>query len=84
VSKNDYIIIADLSGCNPNVFYELGIAHILKQQQTIMITHDDYDDTPFDISHFRILHYKNTIEGAKELENNLQKTPIKDKRNSRA
>lgn len=68
------IIIVDVSGRNPNVFYELGVAHTLKQSQTIMLTHESFDEAPFDISHFRIIKYENTIEGTKSLENQLRKT----------
>lgn len=56
------IIIADVSGMNPNVFYELGIAHTLKKDRTIMITHDDFKDLPFDIKHRRILSYRGMME----------------------
>ncbi|MEW5838499.1 MAG: hypothetical protein AB1717_06670 [Pseudomonadota bacterium] len=68
------LIIVDISGKNPNVFYELGIAHTLKQKQTVMITHDTFKEAPFDISHFRIIQYENSITGASELKNNLRKT----------
>lgn len=68
------IIIVDISGKNPNVFYELGMAHTLKQSHTIIITHQQYKDTPFDIAHFRTLHYEDSIEGAKKLENQLRRT----------
>lgn len=68
------VIIVDISGRNPNVFYELGIAHTLKQGQTIVITHDNYDTTPFDVAHFRILRYENTIDGVKKFESQLIST----------
>lgn len=67
------IIIVDISGKNPNVFYELGIAHTIKPKYTIIITHDEYKGTPFDVAHFRIFKYENSIEGTKKLENNLTK-----------
>jgi hypothetical protein len=70
--KDASVIIADISGKNPNVFYELGISHILKQTQTIMVTHDEYDKLPFDISHFRIIKYENTIFGKVEYEKQLR------------
>lgn len=68
------VIIADVSGKNPNVFYELGMSHILKRKQTIMITQDDFNGVPFDISHFRIIQYKNTISGKAIYEQQLRKT----------
>ena len=68
------VIIVDISGKNPNVMYELGMAHILKQPNTIIITHDKYKDAPFDISRFRIIQYEDSIEGTKNLEEQLRKT----------
>ncbi len=68
------IIIVDITDRNPNVFYELGMAHLLKQSHTIIITQDDYKDTPFDISHFRIIKYEDSIEGKEKLESQLRKT----------
>jgi len=72
--RNATITIVDISGKNPNVMYELGVAHVLNQQATIMLTHDDVGESPFDIKHFRIIPYKDTIEGTKKLEDQLLKT----------
>lgn len=72
--QNAQIIVVDISGKNANVFYELGIAHILKQTQTIILTHDKHEETPFDIKHFRIITYDNTIEGNSQLKKKLGKT----------
>lgn len=68
------VIIADISGKNPNVFYELGMSHILKRKQTIMVTQDEFKGIPFDISHFRIIQYKNTIPGKSAYEKQLRDT----------
>ena len=68
------IIIVDITDRNPNVFYELGMAHTLKQKNTIMITQDNFDKVPFDISHFRIIQYENTIKGKSEYEETLRNT----------
>lgn len=68
------IVIIDISNRNANCFYELGVAHTLKRNRTIMITHDEYHEVPFDISHFRILKYENTIEGKTHYEETLKKT----------
>jgi len=72
--KDASIIIADISGKNPNVFYELGIAHLLKSSQTIMIYQGKYSEVPFDISHFRIIQYEDTIKGKSEFEEKLRNT----------
>jgi hypothetical protein len=68
------IIIVDISDDNPNVYYELGMAHTLKQNQTIIITQGGFDNTPFDISHFRIIKYKDSIQGKEQLEKQLDLT----------
>src|SRR5215471_6685159 len=47
------IIIADLTGKNPNVFYEVGIAHTLGKE-VILIT-QSIDDIPFDLRHLRCI-----------------------------
>lgn len=68
------VIIADISGKNPNVLYELGLSHMLKTKQTIMVTQDDFVGIPFDISHFRIIQYKNSIPGKSAYEKQLRET----------
>jgi hypothetical protein len=49
------IILADLSGKNPNVFYELGLAHALTKP-AILIT-ESMDDVPFDLRSLRVIVY---------------------------
>jgi len=65
------IIIADLSGRNPNVFYELGIAHA-SGNKTIM-TSQTIDDVPFDIRNYRVVVYERTLTGCKKLTSDLGK-----------
>ena len=50
------IIIADCSGNNPNVLYELGIAHTL-DKDCILITQDSTSAMPSDIRLFEFLKY---------------------------
>jgi hypothetical protein len=50
------IIIGNISGRNPNVFYELGIAHALGKQ-TLLIS-QALDDVPFDVAGLRILLWR--------------------------
>jgi hypothetical protein len=68
------VVVVDISGKNPNVFYELGVAHTIKQQKTIILTHDEFASTPFDVAHFRIIKYADTIESSKRLEKELEST----------
>jgi len=69
-------LIADLTGKNPNVFYELGLALALERE--VILLAQSSDDVPFDLRHMRYFHYSLTgqraIEKSKE---ELMKT-IKD------
>lgn len=51
-------IIADLTDCNPNVFYELGIAHSFKDAQNIIILKQKGSKVPFDITHLTYIEYE--------------------------
>jgi tetratricopeptide (TPR) repeat protein len=53
---SDYVV-ADLTGANANVFYELGIRHAVKPYTTISIFADNCD-IPFDLAAFRTMPYK--------------------------
>lgn len=66
------IIIADCTGRNPNVFYEVGLAHALSKE-TILITRD-LDDIPFDLRHLRIIAYSFSPRGMKDFETVLRRT----------
>lgn len=65
------IVIADLTSKNPNVFYELGIAHSVGNK-TIM-TAQSTDDIPFDIGNYRVIVYEQSITGSKKLYANLER-----------
>lgn len=49
------LLLADLSGKNPNVFYELGLSHAAKKP--VIFTAADVDDVPFDLRHLRVIIY---------------------------
>lgn len=49
------LIVADLTGANPNVYYELGIAHALNKK-VILLT-QEIDDLPFDLRSYRVVAY---------------------------
>ncbi len=63
------IIIADLTSKNANVFYELGIAHTIGAQ--VIMTSQSISDIPFDIVHYRVIIYEQTISGSKILADKL-------------
>lgn len=68
------VILADLTGLNPNVMYELGIAHSFNKK-TIMITRDNLSSLPFDLKQYRAkdysTHFKKFFELITYLEKNL-------------
>jgi hypothetical protein len=70
------LIIADLTGLNPNVMYELGMAHTVGKE-TIMIYQRQRGRAPkfpFDIGHMRRIEYVNSAPGGKQLERDLEAT----------
>jgi len=64
------IVICDCTGRNPNVFYEIGIAHTLGRE-VILITQSEAD-IPFDLRHLRFVSYLNNGEGLEALSKRLQ------------
>jgi hypothetical protein len=63
-------IIADLTGYNPNVFYELGVAHAISRK-VILISQEE--KIPFDISGDFVIKYTNTIPGGDHLSRELKR-----------
>ncbi len=63
ISRADFII-ADMTGRNPNVFYEVGYAHALNRR-VILIT-KNADDIPFDLKHYPHIIYSDRITMLKE------------------
>lgn len=63
------LIVADLTGANPNVFYELGIAHALNRP-TIMLT-QDIEDLPFDLRSYRVIPYSTDFVKIREAKDQL-------------
>ena len=59
------LIVADLTGQNPNVFYEVGIAHTL--EKPVLLLSMSIEDIPFDLRHRRVLPYEYTPMGCKRL-----------------
>lgn len=58
IAKAD-VIIADMTGRNPNVFYETGYAHALGKN-VILLTQNT-DDIPFDLKHYPHIVYRGKI-----------------------
>ena len=49
------VLLADLSGKNANVFYELGLSHAALKP--VVFTAANLDDIPFDLRHLRVIIY---------------------------
>jgi hypothetical protein len=50
------LLLCEMSGRNPNVFYELGLAHAIGKP-VILVSRDE-EDIPFDLRHVRVLTYQ--------------------------
>lgn len=65
------IIVAEMTGRNPNVFYEVGYAHALNKQ-VILLT-KNAKDIPFDLKNYPHIIYRGRIGALKsELENRIR------------
>jgi hypothetical protein len=52
------VLVAELTTRNPNVFYELGLAHALKKP--VVLVSSNEADVPFDLKHIRVIVYDTT------------------------
>ena len=64
------VVVCDCTGRNPNVFYEVGIAHTLGRD-VILITQSEAD-IPFDLRHLRYVTYLDNDEGRGHLGDRLR------------
>lgn len=70
IAKAD-IIVSDMTGRNPNVFYETGYAHALNKQ-VILLT-QDVNDIPFDLKHYpHVVYGKKIILLHEQLESRVR------------
>jgi hypothetical protein len=65
------IVVADFTGKNPNVFYEVGIAHTLGK--TVIPISQAMADVPADLGHHKVLTYLPNSQGYDELQKGLNK-----------
>jgi len=63
------LVVADLTGKNANVMYEIGIAHTVGKP--ILLLSKNEIDPPFDIGHHRVHTYVNTAAGLQSLKEKL-------------
>ena len=57
-------VIADMTGKNPNVFYEVGYAHAIGKSCTLLT--QSADDIPFDLKQHRHIVYGGSIQRLKK------------------
>ncbi len=60
LTREATVLLADLSGKNPNVFYELGLAHALGKP--VVLVANNIDDVPFDLRSLRVIVYEKEDE----------------------
>jgi hypothetical protein len=65
------LVIVDLTGSNPNVFYELGIAHTIRCAESVWLLTQDMRDVPFDVNHYRCIEYALGDDGLSKLKSEL-------------
>jgi len=63
------VVVADCTGRNPNVFYELGIAHTLGKSVIVLTQREK--DIPFDIQRLRYIKYEDNDDGYRKLRESL-------------
>lgn len=66
------VVVADCTGRNPNVFYEIGVAHTIGKP-VILIT-EDPNDVPADLRHIRYITFEFTPRGMAAFEEQFRRT----------
>ena len=66
-----YVVIAEITTRNANVFYELGYSHALRKP--VILLAERGTDLPFDVSGYRVIFYDNTIGGKSAVEADLRR-----------
>lgn len=71
--ETDDLVIADLTGSNPNVFFEFGYRQALKLPLIPLIMVGE--KIPFDVSTLRTIHYvTNDLDKVEEIKNKISQT----------
>lgn len=68
------IVIADMTGFNANVMYELGITHTLGKETILIYQSSGEVKFPFDLAHIRRIEYSNDAAGGQKLATDLKST----------
>ncbi|MBL8161222.1 MAG: DUF4062 domain-containing protein [Anaerolineae bacterium] len=70
--NNCKFVIAEITGGNDNVYYELGVAHTLNKPAILITQAQKPEDVPFDIRHLRYITYENSEAGRARLRDQLK------------
>lgn len=70
------LVIADLTDKNPNVFYELGLTHSVKEIAQVILITDNINHVPSDLRHLRCVVYDKSFNGAETFKKTLTQTII--------
>ena len=66
------VVIAELTGQNPNVYYEAGYAHAFDAEKVVFIT-QSMEEVTFDIRHFRCIVYSTLPRDLRDFRRQLTK-----------
>ena len=66
------VVLADVTDRNPNVMYEIGMAHTVGRPVVIMTQR--IEDVPFDLRHYRCIVYEYTPRGCRSMEEKVSGT----------
>ncbi|CAA6815189.1 MAG: Unknown protein [uncultured Sulfurovum sp.] len=64
-TKECQLVLADLTGKNPNVLYELGLAHAIAKPVILIV--ESMEDIPYDLRALRIIEYNKNAHNWGEL-----------------
>jgi hypothetical protein len=56
IRASDFLIV-DITGKNPNVFYELGFAHAMRKPTILLVSSESLDALPSDLAGFHYIVY---------------------------
>jgi len=72
-----HFVIADLTDRNPNVFYEVGVAHSVRDISNVILLSQSIEFVPFDLRHLPIIIYER--DNLRSLTTRLTKRVIENK-----
>jgi DNA-binding IscR family transcriptional regulator len=70
------LIVADMTGLNPNVLYEIGYAHGLGKE-CVLLTQSRSEEVPFDLRHLEHIRYSPAPEGLLKLTTAVTETILR-------